>query len=380
MTASLLIASGYLGQLGLKVLLAMRYARRVRSLTTEQPECSVSILQPILGGDPNLAETLAENLKTFPDAHFIWLVDTDDPIGGEVCERLAAMHPGETVSILRCAPPAQGVNPKAHKLALAVAAVTTPVFVVLDDDTRLTVPGLRALVRGLNNGATLTTGLPRYRTAAGSYSSWLAEFVNSAAVLTYLPILAFAEPISIQGMCYAMRTNEARRLDVFGVTRRALTDDLALALELRCRRLKIQQTLEPHDTATSVPTFAALGSILHRWFVFTRLLVEDCSWRMRGGIVASYALPPLLLLALFILAPLSVEAAGMLAAVLLVRDLILRFIKRYFLGKKIAHGPVVSVLLEIMQPVFLTAAYLRTTIQWRNRTIRVRAIAQLEYL
>lgn len=377
-----IIGAVYLAQLGAKAALAGRYARRAQRVAEAETAGSddVTIVQPILGGDPNLEATLKEAVRALPEARFLWLVDDDDAVGAEVCERLVAEWTNGRVRILRCGAHGQGENPKAHKLALALPQIETAVFVVLDDDTRLTAAGLRALVAGLASGAALATGLPRYHAAEGAWSGWLAEFVNSAAVLTYLPVLAFAEPVSIHGMCYAMRTEEARKLDVFQAIRRALTDDLALAVELRKRGLRIVQTVEPHDIATSVPTVLRLADILHRWFVFTRLLLEECPWRMRAGIAVAYALPPLLLIALAVSAVQSVGAAGVLVVTLVVRDLALRAVKRRFLGGAVGHRAVASVVLEVAQPVLLVWSWMRRTIRWRTRVIRVRSFSDFEYV
>jgi ceramide glucosyltransferase len=252
--------------------------------------------------------------------------------------------------------------------------------VVLDDDTRLTPPGMRALVAGLASGAALATGLPRYGLADGRWSGWLAEFVNTVAVLTYLPVLVFAEPVSIHGMCYAMRTAEARRLDVFRGIERALTDDLALAQRLRRKGLRIVQTVEPHDIATSVPSAGRLAGILHRWFLFTRLLIEECPWRLRALLTMAYGLPPLLLAGLFVLAAFSTEAFLVLLLTLGARDLGLRQVKRLFLGSAAGHRAIASVVLEVAQPVFLAGAFVRKTIRWRSRVIRVRSVLDFEYL
>ncbi len=377
-----IIGAVYLAQLGAKAALAGRYARSAQCADemVAADDRDVTIVQPILGGDPNLGATLEATVNRLKTARFLWLVDEDDAEGAAVCERLVAARADGRVTILRCGAHAQGENPKAHKLVLALPQIETAVFVVLDDDTRLTAAGLRALKAGLASGAALATGLPRYHAAEGAWSGWLAEFVNSAAVLTYLPVLAFAEPVSIHGMCYAMRTEEARRLDVFHRIRRALTDDLALALELRKRGLRIVQTVEPHDIATSVPTAGKLADILHRWFVFTRLLLEECPWRMRSGIAVAYALPPLLLIALGVCAVQSVGTAGVLAVALVMRDLALRAVKRRFLGGAVEHRAVASVVLEVVQPVLLVWSWLRRTIRWRTRVIRVRSVSDFEYV
>jgi ceramide glucosyltransferase len=382
MTAALVLAALYLGQLAVKTGLAVRYARRARASArrgTAKPE-DVTLVQPVLSGDPRLEFTLRENVRALPGARFLWLVDDDDPDGAAVCERFALEHPDAPIRVMRCPPPPQGVNPKAHKLALGLARIETALFVVLDDDTRLSAGALEALTAGLESGAALATGLPRYGLADGRWSGWLAEFVNTAAVLTYLPVLVFAEPVSIHGMCYAMRTAEARRLDVFRGIERALTDDLALAQLLRRKGLRIVQTVEPHDIATSVPSAGRLAGILHRWFLFTRLLIEECPWRLRALLTMAYGLPPLLLAGLFVLAAFSTEAFLVLLLTLGARDLGLRQVKRLFLGSAAGHRAIASVVLEVAQPVFLAGAFVRKTIRWRSRVIRVRSVLDFEYL
>jgi ceramide glucosyltransferase len=378
------VAALYVGQLWLKLWLACRYAASQKpGLNSSLRQDEATIVQPVLGGDPALEGTLAENLTRLPQARFLWLVDHDDALGRAACERLArranAVAP-DRVSIMECSAAPQGVNPKVHKLALALERIETAVFVVLDDDTRLSDAGLQALGRGLAGGATLATGLPRYFPAQGPYSSWLAEFVNSSAVLTYLPSLAFSEPLSIHGMCYAMRTTDARRLDVFTKIARCLTDDLALAVLLRREGLRIQQTVEPHDIATSVETFSQLWQILRRWFVFTRILLHELPWTERLAVLAAYGMPPLLLWTLCVGGLTSWSAFGVLVATLFLRELGLTFVRRAFLGREIARRGLVSLVLELGQPVLLLSACASNNLRWRSRTIRVQHASAFEYL
>jgi hypothetical protein len=100
---------------------------------------------------------------------------------------------------------------------------------------------------------------------------------------------------------------------------------------------------------------------------------------VRAGIAVAYAVPPLLLLALVGFACQSRHIAVILIVTLVARDLILRTVKRRFLGPAVPHLSLGSLALELAQPALLAAAFLRPTIQWRTRTIHVRSIAQFEY-
>ncbi len=380
MIAAVTISLLYVSQLATKALLAERYATPLRRASAPHSGVDVSILQPILSGDPDLKSALEANITNFPEARFIWLVDTDDDRGIIICDGIRQGHQARAIEVIHCAPPPQGINPKAFKLAAGLDAVGTGFLAVLDDDTRLTGKGLSALIEGLRAGAALATGLPRYRAAQGRWSPWLAEFVNSAAVLAYLPALAIAQPVSINGMCYALRTRDARDLDVFRAIQSALTDDLALAKLLSRKGLSIHQTIEPHDIATSIGSISSLGRLLHRWFVFARLLFEDVAPGARVGIGAAYAVPPLLLWGLAFLAPLSWMNVAALAATFALRTIIISLTQKRFLGPDTRHNPIASFLLELMQPILLVGARVRCVIQWRKRRILVRGIDDFEYL
>ena len=384
MTVPLTLASAYLGQLALKALLAVLYRRRTLGLEGTSLPARATILQAVLSGDPALSETLEASVRNLEDSDFLWLVDEDDGTALAVCEELRKRHPQRSLRLLRCPPPPQGVNPKAFKLAAALPLVETQALVVLDDDTVLGREGLGALLDGLADGASLATGLPRYHSAGSRPGAWLAEFVNSNAVTVYLPSLLFAEPLSLQGMCYAMRTDEARRLDAFARIQKSLTDDLALARLLQRSGLRIHQTVTCHDTATTVDSPGRLLGILHRWYVFMRLLLAEQPPWTRLGVVLGYGVPPLLLWAALVggvVGGLSHPPLLLVPALLLVlRAGLVAAVKRHFLGPLDRQSPLASLVLELALPLFLLVAQARNTIRWRTRRIRVHSVDRFEYL
>ncbi|MFM7335780.1 MAG: hypothetical protein ACKO1H_15475, partial [Tabrizicola sp.] len=90
---------------------------------------SVTVLTPILSGDPALEATLAHGPDHAPGARFVWLVDDDDPEGQRVAYGLAKGRAGVQVVVGR--PPQDGENPKTLKLIRGEAFVDTDVLAVL---------------------------------------------------------------------------------------------------------------------------------------------------------------------------------------------------------------------------------------------------------
>ncbi len=64
----------------------------------------------------------------------------------------------------------------------------------------------------MRRGHDISTGLPCYLDSGNFASSLLAQFVDNNSAMTYLSTLAFMAPLTINGMCYAMR---GRRRGVF---------------------------------------------------------------------------------------------------------------------------------------------------------------------
>lgn len=373
-----IIAGVYLGQLFLKSALALRYGRSLSAPGKTTAQNSATLLQAILSGDRELPEILEANLLALPECKHLWLVDSDDPNGREICETLKQAHASHGITIIEVEPPPQGINPKAHKLAHALPFVDTEYCVVVDDDTRITASGLSVLLEGLEAGAMLATGLPSYVAVRGLCSGVLAEFVNSSAILTYLPILALRPPLTINGMCYAMRSCDARSLDLFKKIQHSLTDDLAVAQKIRRNGGRIFQSIQPQRISTTVPSFFALIRILHRWFVFTGLLVRGETIPTQLVLGATYGAPPLLL---WLLLASSIQAAVFipLALTLVLRMAVLIGLQRRFYGRA-SHRPVSSLIMELAQPLFLAAGYFSRTIVWRKRRIEVHAVDDFRYV
>lgn len=252
----------------------------------------VTVLQPILSGDPTLEACLAANLRNQPNAHFVWLIDDDDA----EAQRLAAKYAAPNLTALSGPPPRDGESPKAAKLARGVPLVTTPLFAVLDDDTMLR-PGALANAAGALAQGDLVTGLPLYAHRTTFWSALLCSFVNGSALLTYPPAAMLRAQRTINGMFYVGRTEELRALGGFAAIAKELTDDYAMArLYLDAGRTIVQARVI-HPIATHVRDGAHYASLMRRWMIFAnRYVRENLSPFTLLIIGAPTLLPPLLLL------------------------------------------------------------------------------------
>ena len=369
------VALAYAALFARKRQLALRYLAENRTLpgaTNDARPEPATIVQPILSGDPRLAETLEHNVREIENAAFVWLVDAEDRVALDVCAAIAARHPQRDVRVVTCPPAAERDNPKLFKLALAEAHVRTDALVVVDDDTMLTATGYAALLAALETHA-LATGLPEYVSGADLPSALVEQFVDNSAALTYLAWCAQAPPITINGMCYALRTSTVARIGGFGTYLRWLPDDLAIAHGVRGSGGSIHQTPYAHRIRTTVRDAAHYASLMHRWYLFALLLLASAPVRTRVAIVANYALPSLLLWTVLGGALLSRTPANAVAAATLLatRALALADVQRRTYGRS-RHRPLVSIVAELAEPLHALHALARKTIRWRSRRIVVR--------
>jgi ceramide glucosyltransferase len=245
----------------------------------------VSILQPILSGDPTLAQTLGHNLATactYP-REFIWLVDEEDSVAQQICSDLCAAHPNADVQIQLLPRAPQGQNPKTFKLVRGLALAASDVVCVLDDDTMLPPGGLELCLPHLDEpGAGLVFGLPYQVNFGNWWSSLVAAFVNSNSLLTYIPYTALHEPVTINGMFYALRRETLAAIGGFAGLESILADDFAIAQRVRQHGYRLVQTPLRHAISTHVAGPRRYLSLIQRWFIFPReSLMRHLPWRDR---------------------------------------------------------------------------------------------------
>jgi ceramide glucosyltransferase len=366
----------YLLHLGVRLIFALRALKAENGVAGVGEPISGTVVQPILSGDPGLSRSLEDNLLEFPEVRFLWLVDDDDLEAQSVTQALAPGYP-EQVRVILCPRPPEGVNPKLFKLERAWREIETPALIVLDDDTRLPRRTLDTLLTSLSD-AEVSTALPYYRCDGNVPTRLLAQFVNNTAALTYLPMLAFGPPLSINGMAYALRRDCLERCGGFEAVLRHLTDDLAVARHVRAHGGTIRQVSAPVQVETHVGSWSDYVRQMHRWFLFALLLIRSEPPGMQARLGLLLGLHPLLLWgALLTCLKGSVLAIAVFAATCVVRGIAPAWLQRRLTGR-IRHQPALSLLSELLQPAHLLHAALSPNIRWRSRRYRVYANDRFE--
>lgn len=369
---TLLLALAYVAVLMLRALGALWIVQRRAAVQVPAgTQAEVAILQPILGGDAHLQQVLAANLQTLPHAQFVWLLDADDTAGNAAVALLVAQHPGVRIARITVPPAPPGINPKAWKLHHALPQVEAPITLILDDDAQLGSAALAHLLHDLAH-ADLVTALPYYQDGSTLAGRLLAQFVNNNAALTYLGWLPWAAPLTINGMCYAGRTQQLQAWGGFAPLLDQLTDDLAFAAHVRAQGGRLWQSTAPVAMRTALPDLASYVRQMHRWMLFALLLLRRQRPAVKLAIGALHGLPPWLLIATLLSACLQPGAlsCAAVAGLLTVRAAMLCLLQWRTTGAS-RHRPLLSLAAECLQPLHLLHAALVRTIRWRTRRYRV---------
>jgi ceramide glucosyltransferase len=359
--------------LGLGLLYATCHALRLRlawrhAAVEVAPRASVTVLQPILSGDPALAVTLAEGPETAPGARFVWLVDEDDPEGRAVAARLAEGR--ANVHVLVGRPPQDGENPKTLKLIRGAALVTTEVVAVLDDDTTLEPGGLERLAAVAKAAGGLATALPSWgREPKTAAEALVAGFVDGQGASAYLAMARLGRNRTINGMAYAADAGALKQVGGFAAMGHSVTDDWAIAQLFAGHGRPIVQTAVPARVAVTLRGPVEGFRLLRRWTVFAHRYVAA---NLDGAMAGLVLIPAILPLPGLILAGFAGPLAVLLwLALLFARAGLHRRLVRAIGGKGTA--PLWSVVAaELALPLLSVAAALRPSrIRWRSRRMRL---------
>ncbi len=344
-----------------------------------QPVRLVSILQPILSGDPTLPGCLEANLcaRSACAREFIWLVDDDDPEGQRICRALAMHFPQAQVRVVVLPPPQERQNPKMVKLAAGVRLAQGDVICVLDDDTRLPDGAFERCLPCLDEpNVGLVFGLPYYLSFHTFWSQAVACFVNSHSLMTYIPYLRFSPPLTINGMFYCIRRSVLDQVGGFEGLELPLADDFAISQRMRQHGLLLRQAALVHGISTTISGPRHYLSLIQRWFIFPRESLMRYLKPQEQALIYGLALLPMFFawgFALFAGLRPSIWTLGGLALYVLYHYAIFAWFNRaYFHGATPWGRSVWVPVLQFILPLQILAAFLSPQrILWRGHTLEV---------
>ncbi|MDX2082528.1 MAG: glycosyltransferase [Rickettsiales bacterium] len=339
-------------------------------------ENNITVLQPILGGDPELENCLTQNLKNAPQANFIWLIDDDDLLGQEAAKKaIAKINHGKVKIMLNPKPP-QDVNPKTAKLGYGIKIVESEFIAILDDDTILAPESLKKAAAIARSG-NLVTGLPIYSARANLLSRLITGFVNSNSILTYLPTSFFKINNTINGMFSLMRLQDINIGD-FDKILKNVTDDYALAQIFRNKGLGIFQTIIIASISTTITSIEHYNSLIKRWFIFAKIYLRQ---NLNLALTFLIILPAILPFFLLILAVLSGKFSLVILAiaVLFLKSLAVHKLFVMLGFKAYKADSFFEIIAEIIMPLqFFLAAIKPQKIVWRKQSFFLNKIGMIK--
>lgn len=362
----------------LKYVAVLWFFRR-RDPTPEHRPRLISVLQPVLSGDPKLAEVLGHNLFIAKQlaTEFIWLIDDDDELASQICEQLINQHTHTLIRLIRVQRGGPRQSPKMIKLQRGLEVAQGDVIAVLDDDTMLPEAGLDGCLGWLEaENVGLVFGLPYYVAFDSLAASLVSCFVNSNSLLTYVPYTLMTDPFTINGMFYVMRRDRVDDVGGFDGLESVLADDFAVAQHFRKHNYRLVQSRLRHAIYTNVKSWPDYLRLLRRWLVFPRETLMRDMTLSNLAIAYSLALIPCLLPIVVLACAVASGAASVwiaFACCVAINFVVFVHLDSRFLG---GATPVrcfwLVPVLQLLVPLQLIAAlFLPQRIVWRGHVMQV---------
>lgn len=357
-----------------------------RPVAPEPPSWErVTLIQPITRSGNDLARALQSRFRLdYPGLiQHILVCDANDLESQSVCRSLLTAFPRLRAHLLLVEGTGGPVASKIEKILAALPCVQGDTLCFVDDDVILPPSALSSLVAPLHlPGVGAVFGLACYTNWRNLWSGLISSFVNSHALLSYIPLTYLTEPFTITGHCFAMRRSVFLATGALrGMGNRA-DDDHELARATKRLGLRLLQTPLIYEVDNYLSSFHAYRAQMKRWFVMPRqsmlpgLTRKESMLMMLTG--ADIWVP--LLLAVLALVP---HRPGSLLA--LMASLGILYVVNELCGRLYTGHPTprrwlfLPVLSAILAPVLiLLAIFGDDHIEWRGQRLRLHRGGQME--
>ncbi|WP_309732534.1 glycosyltransferase family 2 protein [Chamaesiphon sp. OTE_75_metabat_556] len=346
----------------------------------------VSILQPILSGDPTLWDCLASNLqmKTSYNTEFLWLIDDDDAQAQIGCRQLIERYPDAVVQLISLPQPPERISPKTFKLIAGLQQAQGQIIAVLDDDTILPDRGLDRAIPFLDRPAVgVAFGLPYYLNFSNIWSTLVSCVVNSGSLLTYVPYTFLTAPFTINGMFFVMKREVLDLVDGFSGLETAIVDDFAIAQHFRSHGYLLAQTPVCHGISTQIKDAAHYFTLLNRWFIFPQeSILKSISIRELAIFYSTALIPtfvPAIVFGYLVLCPSAYAAIYGLIYFGVNAYILTQFNTKYFKNATPDRHILLLLAIQLVMPIHIILALLSPRrIDWRGKTIELKADGSFE--
>ncbi|SKB11288.1 Nucleoside-diphosphate-sugar epimerase [Planktothrix sp. PCC 11201] len=255
---------------------AQRLSESIQTVSSYQ----ISILQPILSGDPTLWDCLGHNLalKTSHQLEFIWLIDQNDAPAEMGCRQLMETYADVQIKLISLPPSPNQISPKMFKLIEGVKQAKGNIIAVLDDDTMLPNQAFDQCLPYLEKpDIGVAFGLPYYINFSNFWSTLVSSVVNGNNLLTYIPYTYLINPFTINGMFFVIKKEVLEKVNGFAALDKFIVDDYAIAQHFRQRGYQLAQTPVCHGISTQIQDSTHYFNLITRWFIFPQASILKSS-------------------------------------------------------------------------------------------------------
>jgi ceramide glucosyltransferase len=296
---------------GAALLAALRFARREIAAPLDGPP--VSVLKPLRGAEPGLAENLRSFAdQDYPDFQVVFGLRDRTDAALPVARALIEARRQHDIALV-VDPQVSGSNLKVANLENMLPAARHDRIVIADSDMRVTRDYLAVVTAPLADPETGIVTCPYKGVPDGGLWSRLAALQIN---YSFLPGALVGDWMGVGGGCFgatiALRREVLERIGGFGRLHHELADDHRMGSAVRS--LGLQAVLSPYiiENRVSEPSLASLWRHELRWARTSRMMAP-------GGFAGSVVTHTVVLAAVAALMCEPVAAGALLAASLLLR-------------------------------------------------------------
>src|SRR5512143_1833855 len=233
----------------------------------------VSLIQPVTRSENDLAQALRSRFRLDYPARVqhVLVCDEYDAVSQSVCRSVLSEFPGVSAETVLVEGLGFDIASKIEKVVAGVQRASGEVLVFVDDDILLPPSALQVLVSRLETpGAGVAFGLACYTNWSNLWSGLMSAFVNSNALLNYIPLTFLTEPFTVTGHCFALSRITFMASGGFSGMAGRVDDDHEIARRVRALGLQLVQTPLIYGVDNRLSSLHAYLAQMKRWFVVPR--------------------------------------------------------------------------------------------------------------